>query len=73
VCACGAVYFPRKSDVKRGWGKSCSKSCAAIKSNKETGKYERFKAREAAIEDGTYDPDNTACHAEGGGWDDHKF
>lgn len=30
-CHCGAVYEARKADLKRGWAKSCSKSCAAIR------------------------------------------
>lgn len=31
VCHCGTVYSPRLADLKRGYGKSCSKRCAAIK------------------------------------------
>lgn len=31
VCFCGATYTPRVADIERGWGKSCSKRCAAIK------------------------------------------
>jgi hypothetical protein len=31
TCKCGTVYEAREADVKRGWGKSCSKSCAAKK------------------------------------------
>lgn len=30
-CACGAIYTKRTADIERGWGKSCSKRCAAIK------------------------------------------
>lgn len=30
-CYCGSVYTKRIADIKRGWGKSCSKSCAAKK------------------------------------------
>ncbi|MER2492347.1 hypothetical protein [Catenovulum sediminis] len=30
-CFCGQVYMAREADIKRGWGKTCSKSCAAIK------------------------------------------
>lgn len=29
VCHCGAKYQSRKADLLRGWGLSCSKSCAA--------------------------------------------
>ena len=31
ICHCGERYFAREADLKRGWGKSCSKSCAATK------------------------------------------
>jgi hypothetical protein len=31
VCHCGQHYFAREADIKRGWGLSCSKSCAAIR------------------------------------------
>lgn len=30
-CHCGEHYFAREADIKRGWGLSCSKSCAAIR------------------------------------------
>jgi len=42
ICRCGKKFMARTTDIKRGWGKSCSKSCAAIKSNKETGKYRKL-------------------------------
>ena len=31
ICHCGNKYLPRLADLKRGWGKSCSKRCASIK------------------------------------------
>lgn len=31
VCFCGEEYEVREADIKRGWGKTCSKSCAAVK------------------------------------------
>lgn len=31
VCHCGKNYHARVADLKRGWGKSCCKRCAAIK------------------------------------------
>jgi len=31
TCHCGSEYNARIADLKRGWAKSCSKSCAAIK------------------------------------------
>ena len=30
-CHCEAVYQAREADIKRGWGLSCSKRCAAIR------------------------------------------
>jgi hypothetical protein len=30
-CFCGMPYQARVADIKRGWGKTCSKRCAAIK------------------------------------------
>ena len=35
-CACGAIYTKRTADIERGWGKSCSKRCAAIKRTHNT-------------------------------------
>ena len=29
ICKCGKHYEAREADLKRGWGLSCSKSCAA--------------------------------------------
>ena len=43
-CRCGTKFLAKMSDIKRGWGKSCSKSCAAKRSNKETGKYQKYLA-----------------------------
>ncbi len=31
ICHCGAEYSAREADLKRGWGYSCGKSCAAIR------------------------------------------
>lgn len=30
-CFCGNEYVAKKADLKRGWAKSCSKSCAATR------------------------------------------
>lgn len=29
LCRCGTVYSAKEADLKRGWGYSCGKSCAA--------------------------------------------
>lgn len=31
LCFCGMPYVARVADIKRGWAKTCSKSCAAVK------------------------------------------
>ena len=31
ICHCGCLYEARAPDLKRGWGLSCSKSCASIR------------------------------------------
>lgn len=31
ICHCKQEYQAREADLKRGWGKTCSKRCAAIK------------------------------------------
>ncbi len=31
ICHCGEEYEARTADIKRGWGLSCSKRCAAIR------------------------------------------
>ena len=28
-CHCGEIYVAKEADIRRGWGLSCSKSCAA--------------------------------------------
>lgn len=42
TCSCGKEYEARQADLNRGWGKDCSKSCAAKKREKKTGNYKRF-------------------------------
>lgn len=43
---CGDPMQVREADVKRGWGKFCSKSCAASWKERRTGNYARYLARE---------------------------
>lgn len=31
VCHCGTQYDAREAELKRGWGLSCSKGCAAVR------------------------------------------
>ena len=46
TCHCGKKYTARKSDVLRGWGKSCSKHCAAVKRarRERSGNFKRADA-----------------------------
>lgn len=34
TCKCGTVFQARTADVKRGWGKNCSKACAKTKTRR---------------------------------------
>lgn len=52
-CACGVTFTARVADRKRGWARSCSKSCAARRSNAQTGKYQKFLHKESAGADGS--------------------
>ncbi len=47
--ACPTRYNAKKSDLKRGWGLTCSKSCAAIK--RERKKFARkLKGNEEGVD-----------------------
>lgn len=39
---CSAAFKARTADVKRGWGKFCSKSCKAKEQEKRTGQYKDY-------------------------------
>lgn len=56
TCAwCGKPFKARAADIKRGWGKFCSKSCKASKQEKSTGQYRahitRARTRAAVVDD----------------------
>jgi len=42
-CECGESFWAKEADIKRGWGNSCSKSCAAKRREKKTGKFKQYK------------------------------
>jgi hypothetical protein len=45
-CKCCKTEFEaRVADVKRGWGKFCSKSCKAKKQESITGQYKNYQNR----------------------------
>lgn len=39
---CNKKIMARVADIKRGWGKFCSKSCKAKKQEARTGQYKRY-------------------------------
>lgn len=49
-CHCGAEYQAREADLKRGWGLSCSKSCAAIRRDFGRPKAKRVTASKEKTE-----------------------
>ena len=82
TCHCGTIYRARQADLNRGWGKSCSKHCAAVKRTcrESSGNFKRAKASTKyatrndprAIErekERIWHEANTANEA---GWDGHK-
>jgi hypothetical protein len=45
-CGCCKEEFEaRVADIKRGWGKYCSKSCKAKKQESMTGQYKNYQNR----------------------------
>lgn len=40
--SCKKEFQARTTDVKRGWGKFCSKSCKAIEQENRTGQYKDY-------------------------------
>jgi hypothetical protein len=43
---CKGLFLARAADVKRGWGKYCSKSCKASRQEKRTGQYRAISEEE---------------------------
>jgi hypothetical protein len=62
---CGTSFQARAVDVKRGWGRYCSKSCKAIRQESRTGQYRRYQQRQSGIsrDDGAFamSPAELAC------------
>lgn len=46
---CGTEYEAKPDDVKRGWGLTCSKKCAAEKREKSRDDYDKEKVRKNNI------------------------
>lgn len=66
---CGIEFKAKSADVKRGWAKNCSKSCAASSTNKKTGNFQRYCSRNERFDDDI----NDGFSVYGESWDDHKF
>lgn len=49
---CGLPFRARAADVKRGWGRFCSKSCKAIRQEHRTGQHGAYTARREDYENG---------------------
>ena len=58
---CDGNFEAREVDIKRGWGKFCSKSCKALRQKINTN---RIKAN---IHDDNYDPEDSEY------WDSKEF
>jgi hypothetical protein len=73
---CGIVYEARQADLKRGWGKCCSKSCAAshkLRCNPSHGYLHGGADRERMSEDEIRERDHQAALSDCEmGWDAHK-
>lgn len=55
---CKTAFTARTADVKRGWGRFCSKSCKAIKQERRTGRcaayHDRKQSRGEPYEGGEF-------------------
>lgn len=60
---CRQPFMARVADVKRGWGKFCSKSCKASWQERRTGQYAAFQERQR---------NNLFVEPEDPSWDAHK-
>lgn len=47
--ACRCEFEARVADIKRGWGKYCSKSCKALYQEHRTGQYRAYLIREGDL------------------------
>lgn len=65
---CKKIHTVREADLKRGWGRFCSKRCKAMKQEKRTGQNAAYHDRQDRRENG-----GEFVFVGGfGPWDDHK-
>lgn len=73
ICAnprCCASFETTTANVKRGWGKFCSKSCKATVQEKRTNQYANYRKFGAESErDKIHRQAQSDCEE---GWDGHK-
>lgn len=88
ICYCGEEYQAREADLRRGWGFSCGKSCAAkrrdfglpkakradgLSTKKDRKKPSGYRPNDQrAIERENYLIHQEAMAANEDGWDGHK-
>lgn len=72
ICkSCRQPFKARAADVKRGWGKFCSKSCKAIKQEKQTGQYAALLSGHNSFDHDDVDiSDMDFGASDGGGYED---
>ena len=86
-CHCGSQYFAKEADLKRGWGLSCSKHCAAVRRDFGKPAAKRLDGlkiiktkkkpssnRNRAYAGRSFDDyeHRQACYESEAGWDGHK-
>lgn len=81
--SCKKKKLVRASDIKRGWGKFCSKRCKAEEQERRTGQYKGYlcaringMTKNEKDDDGFHacfsNEDNMDIDFESGCWDAHK-
>jgi len=67
---CGKPKKVRSADIKRGWGKFCSKKCKAMEQEKRTHQNKNYHTGKGHIDS---DREHEDCmNSVEAGWDGHK-
>lgn len=75
-CHCGLIYQARSADLKRGWGLSCSKSCAAIRRDfgrKPAKQIDGDKVRKTKPKPSSYRPNDNRRYDDGLGYTYERY
>lgn len=51
ICKCGKKFLAKEADIKRGWAKSCSKSCAKKGNSNRYFKKRKIKRVRMTVEE----------------------